>query len=327
MLLDVLLLLVGIVLLVGGGDLLVRGAASIAQRAGVSHLAVGLTVVSFGTSAPELAVNWSAVWSGSPDVSFGNVIGSNMANIGLIVGATALLRPLDVHNIVVRREMPMMILATAAVAVFGLDAVLSGRTAFLDRGDGLVLLLLFSVFLYYIVNDVLVQRSENQKALESELVGTLPPVHRRLAWSVLLTLGGLLALIGGGRITVHAAVELAHLLGVSEAVIALSVIALGTSLPELAASLVAAFRSEVDIAVGNVVGSNIFNLLLVAGSTAAMEPVPVPAGGLGDLAVVSLLSALLWAVSATHRRRIQRAEAALLLAIYVVYVGFRSALG
>lgn len=324
--LDLLLLVAGLALLVGGGDALVRGAASIAQRVGISHLAVGLTVVSFGTSAPELAVNWSAVWSGSPDVSFGNVIGSNMANIGLIIGATALLRPLHVHSIVVSREMPMMILATAAIAVFGLDAVLSGREAFLDRGDGIVLLLFFSVFLYYIVNDMVVQRSENRTALASELVGPLPPVHRSLKLSLVLALGGLLGLALGGRLTVYAAVELARALGVTEAVIALSVIAVGTSLPELAASLVAAFRAEVDIAVGNVVGSNIFNLLLVAGSTATMEPIPVPAGGLGDLAVVSLLSALLWGVSASRLRRIVRAEAGLLFAVYVVYLTLRSTL-
>jgi cation:H+ antiporter len=265
---DLLLLLIGLALLLGGGDALVRGASALAHRVGISPLVVGLTVVSFGTSAPELAVNLTAAWRGSGELSFGNVIGSNLANIGLIVGLTALLRPFDVQSIVVRRELPMMLLATAVVFVFALGPVLAGA----------------------------------------------------------LATAGLVALVMGAHFTVEGAVGIARDAGISEAVIGLTVIAIGTSLPELAASLVAVWRGQAEIAIGNVVGSNIFNLLLVMGATATLRPIPLPAGGVADLAVLSLLSVLLWVVCATRKRRIIRDEGALLLTLYVVYLSGRALL-
>jgi cation:H+ antiporter len=312
---DVLVLLFGLILLVVGSDTLVRGAAALARRLGISPLVVGLTVVAFGTSAPELAVNLTAALRGNGDISFGNVIGSNLANIGLIVGLAALMRPLEIQTSVVRRELPMLLLATAVAFVFALDGALSGSTSpRYDRGDGIVLLLLMSVFIYYTVVDVYRQR-------QTSVADVGLASH---AWSVpfSVTLGtvGLVGLVVGAHFTVAGAVGIARAAGISEAVIGLTVVAIGTSLPELAASLVAAWRGQTGIAIGNVIGSCLFNLLLVLGVTATIQPIPVPAGGISDLAVLSLISVLLWLVCATRERRIIRAEGSLLLIVYLLYL-------
>jgi cation:H+ antiporter len=315
---DILLLLTGLILLLAGGDALVRGAAALAHRLGISPLVVGLTVVSFGTSAPELAVNLTAALRGSGELSFGNVIGSNLANIGLIVGLTALLRPLDVQAVVVWRELPMMVLATAFALVFALDTVLSGdASSRYDRGDGIVLLLLLSVFLYYTAREVFRQR-ESRRGKVGLAVGS---------WSVprslLVATVGLVVLVVGAQLTVKGGVGIARSAGISEAVIGLTLIAIGTSLPELAASLIAAWRGQAAIAIGNVIGSNIFNLLLVLGATAAVRPVPIPAGGVLDLVALCVLSVLLWGVCVNQGRRIIRVEGALLLTIYLTYLSQR----
>jgi cation:H+ antiporter len=316
---DLLLLAVGLALLLGGGDALVRGAAALARRFGISPLVVGLTVVAFGTSSPELAVNVTAAWRGSGALSFGNVVGSNLANIGLIAGMAALLRPLDVQAVVVRRELPMVLLATAVAFVFALDASLArDEVSRYERGDGIVLLMLLSVFLYYTAVDVFRERESASREVGLAPAGWSVPV------SVLISAAGLVALVLGAHYTVEGAVAIARDLGISEAVIGLTVVAIGTSLPELAASLVAAWRGQAEIAIGNVIGSNLFNLLLVLGLTATLRPIPVPAGGVADLIVLLLLSVLLWAVCASRGRRIIRAEGGLLLAMYVLYLGVRA---
>jgi cation:H+ antiporter len=213
----------------------------------------------------------------------------------------------------------MMLLATAVVFVFALDPVLVGDvSAHYERGDGIVLLLLLSVFLYYTAVDVFRQR-ENGRG-KARLA--------RGSWSVPVSLAvaaaGLVALLLGAHFTVTGAVAIARVAGVSEAVIGLTLIAIGTSLPELAASLVAAWRGQAEIAIGNVIGSNIFNLLLVLGATATLRPIPLPVGGATDLAVLSLLSVALWVVCATRERRIIRVEGAFLLTLYVAYLSVRA---
>jgi len=312
---NLLLLLFGLILLLAGGDALVRGAAALARQHGISPLVVGLTVVAFGTSSPELAVNVTAALRGSGGLSFGNVIGSNLANIGLVVGLAALLRPLHIQTSVVRRELPMMLLATAVAFVFALDSLFAGGAlSRYERGDGIVLLLLLSVFIYYTAVDVFRQRESGQGE-----VGLAPG-----GWSVPISLAlvavGLVGLLAGARFTVDGAEGVARALGVSEAVIGLSLVAIGTSLPELAASLVAAWRGQTGIAIGNVIGSNLFNLLLVLGTTATIRPIPVPPGGYVDLSVLALLSVLFWVVCATRERFIIRAEGALLLTMYMLYL-------
>lgn len=312
---NLLLLLLGLILLLAGGDLLVRGAAALARQLGISPLVVGLTVVAFGTSAPELAVNVTAALRGSGGLSFGNVIGSNLANIGLVVGLAALLRPLHIQTSVIRRELPMMLLATAVAFVFALDSLFAGGApSRYERGDGIVLLLLMSVFIYYTAVDVFRQRKSGQGEVGLAPSGWSIPV------SLALVAAGLVGLLAGARFTVHGAEGIARALGVSEAVIGLSLVAIGTSLPELAASLIAAWRGQTGIAIGNVIGSNLFNLLLVLGTTATIRPIPVPAGGNVDLAVLSVLSVLFWVVCATRERFIIRAEGAFLLALYLLYL-------
>jgi len=322
MALDLLLLLVGLVLLAAGGETVVRGATGLARSLGVSPLMIGLTVVAFGTSAPELAVNVIAATRDQGGISFGNIMGSNMANIGLIVGCTALFRPIIVTGIVIAREIPMMLLATAAALVMGFDFISGVEQGAYDRTDGLLLLMFFLVFLYYTVGDFVRRRADN--AGGRALPGLTGEAGGSVWKHALLTLFGLAALIGGARVTVEAAVHVARAFGVPEEVIGLTVLALGTSLPELVASIVATMRGHVELAIGNVVGSNIFNLLLVLGVTALIGVVPVPPGGRIDLLIVTLFSLILLLVSMTGNRRIIRTEAVLLLFLYFGYLTWRS---
>lgn len=319
---EILLLALGLAVLLLGGEMVVRGATGLARDVGVSPLTIGLTVVAFGTSTPELAVNVIASSQGAGAIAFGNVIGSNMANIGLIVGCTAVIRPIAATGGVTARELPMLLVATLAAVAMGFDVQVRGakQNAY-DTVDGLLLLMFFLLFLWYTVGDFVRQRADNGRAVP--VVLTREP--RGGVWKhVLLTLFGLAALIGGADVTVDAAVHVARDLGVPEDVIGLTVLAVGTSLPELVASLVATLRGHVGLAIGNVVGSNIFNLLLVLGVATLVGPVPVPPGGRGDLLVMALLSLILFAVSLTDNRRIIRSEAVVLLLLYFGYLVLRS---
>jgi cation:H+ antiporter len=245
-----------------------------------------------------------------------------MANIGLVVGCAALLRPVPIHGLVIAREIPMMLLATAAAFALACDAALGAPPDLLTRGDGAVLLLFFLVFVYYTIGDFARQRARSR----AERLGVEAPGKSRFgrAAAGALCAAGLVGLALGGHWTVEAAAGLARTLGAPEALIGLSVVAIGTSLPELAASVLATRRNQAEIAVGNLIGSNIFNLLFVLGVSAALRPMPVPAGGLLDLLCAAALSLLLLAVSLTATRRILRGEAALLLAGYLGYLGWRT---
>ncbi len=322
---DVLKLIAGVILLLGGGEAVVRGAAAVARKLGVSPLAIGLTVVAFGTSAPELAVNVTAAFQGQSDLSFGNIMGSNLANIGLVVGCCGLIRALPIKSIVVAREIPMMLLATIVTVVMALDRLVDGDTPKLDRGDGILMLLFFSVFLFYTVGELLRQRAEHpslEDLVASEIPGAGPGVA--MARDSLLTLAGFGALLYGAGLTVDGAVSLATVLGVPEVVIGIGVVAIGTSLPELAAGVMATLRGHMEIAIGNVVGSNIFNLLLVLAITVCIRPLEIPKFGMIDLAAVGTLSVALLVFSLTNYRRILRAEAGVLLLLYIGYITWRS---
>ncbi len=323
MLVDLLLLVAGLALLTFGGDSLVRGSTGLARALGVSPLVIGLTVVAFGTSAPELAVCVLAALQGASDIAFGNVVGSNLANIGVIVGLVATLRPIQVTGVVVARELPMMLLATAAAVVMAFDAVLGVGPDTLDRADGLLLLMFFLVFLYYTVGDFARQRASAERAFEAADAPEREPLGRHAAASAI----GLAALLGGAELTVDGAIGVATALGVPGVIVGLTIVAVGTSLPELVASLVATARGHSDLAIGNVVGSNIFNLLLIGGATAVVRPIPIPAGGHVDLAVMTVLSLVFFFVSSSNDRRIIRGESALLLAGYLGYVAWRAAYG
>ncbi len=317
-------LILGLCVLLCGGEAMVRGAASLARSLGISPLAIGLTVVAFGTSAPELAVNVTAAWRGNGELSFGNIFGSNMANIGLVIAVAALLRPLAIHGTVIRREIPMMLLATAVAIVLATDRFLGSPPELYTAADGLILLSFFGVFLYYTIGEMV--RSRNSDALvrevDEEFGSAATPSPRR---DIALTFFGLAGLIVGAQVTVDAAVGLARAFGVSEALIGLTLLEVGTILPELVAAVISTLRGHTDMAVGNVIGSNIFNTLLVLGVSSLVRPIPVPAGGFGDLAITAVLSLAMMGLAASQTRLI-RWEASVLMLVYVSYLIYRSAL-
>jgi cation:H+ antiporter len=322
---DILQLILGLALLLGGGEAVVRGASALATKLGVSPLAIGLTVVAFGTSAPELAVNITAAFADRPGLSFGNIVGSNLANIGLVVGCCGLIRALPINSVVVRREIPMMLLATVATIVMAADRMVDGDAPYLDRGDGILLLLFFSVFLYYTLGELIRQRADHP--VLRDLVSTdLPGVGARVAVTrdSLLTLAGLGALLYGADLTVAGATSLARSMGVPDAIIGMVLVAVGTSLPELAAGLIATVRGHMELAIGNVIGSNVFNLLLVLAVTVCIRPLEIPPYGMLDLGFVGLLSLALLLVSVTNARRIIRMEAGMLMAAYFAYISWRA---
>ncbi len=319
---EALLLFLGMCLLVGGGDILVRGASALAKGLGVSPLVIGLTVVAFGTSAPELSINLLAAVKGNGAISFGNIIGSNIANIALILGTAALIKPLHIEGSIISREIPMMLLATLAALVMGLDGLLRSQEASFDRADGLLLLLLFCVFLYYTVSEVLGKRSHDplvEQAAESSPKSS----WKSLAANGALVIGGLLALILGGKMTVDSAIHIAEALHVPKVVIGLTIIAVGTSLPELVTSILATWRGQTDLAIGNVVGSNIFNLLFVSGLSSSVSPIAIPAGGISDLIIMTALSLLLLPLAITDQKKIVRSEGIFLLFSYFAYIVWR----
>jgi cation:H+ antiporter len=292
-----------------GAGLLVRGAASIAERLGVSSLVVGLTVVAFGTSTPELIVSVQASLQGFGAMSIGNIVGSNIVNIGVILGVSAMIYPLTAHMQLIRFDTPIMILGAGLFIVFFLDQTIG-------RIEGLILL---SALTAYTVFNVIKSRKEKQKEVLGEYDEGVPQISRHWALDVLFILGGLGLLMGGSHFLVKGAVELARMIGLSEAVIGLTIVAVGTSMPELATSIVAAVRKQPDIAIGNVIGSNIFNTFGILGVGALIKPIYGPDINLTDSLVMLGMSILLLPLIKSGVR-LGRWEGALFFSIYVGYV-------
>jgi len=309
--LDVLLLVLGIGVLYFGAEWLVRGAARLAGSLGVSPIVVGLTVVSFGTSAPELVVCVVAAWGGNADLAIGNVMGSNLANIGLILGLTSVIRPLEVQSRVVWREMPIMLMITLALWPLTLDLELDAR-------DGVILLLSLAAYLLFVFQSVGTETPDVVGEYE-DFIKAAGDEKSILRWAdVTLVIVGCGALVLGGYCIVEGAIQVASALGVSQVVIGLTVVAVGTSLPELATSLVAAARHESDIAVGNVIGSNIFNIAAILGASSLVETMPVQPTFLSrELPALLLMSLLLFPVLRSGWR-IRRWEGAILVGAYVL---------
>ncbi len=302
-------LVLGIALLYGGGELLLRYAVALARRVGVSPLVIGLTVVAFGTSAPELAATLAAVSRGSSAMAFGNVVGSNIANLSLVLGAAALARPLLTHARFIKREMPFLLLVSLALIWVSLD----GRVS---RLEGLALLVALLAYLWYLLK---------QKGETPEVRSEFDVEYHNGREPLLLLLVGLAAGIAlltmGASALIKGAVALAHSLGVPDRIVGLTVVALGTSLPELASAVVGARKGEPDIVLGNVVGSNVFNSLAILGVTAAVSPLRPDGGALLDLAVMLGLVLLAWPFLYSGLR-LGRREGALLLMVYFVYVTY-----
>ena len=307
---DLAVMISGIVVLYFGAVWLVRGASRLASSLGVSPIVIGLTVVSLGTSAPELVVCLVAALQGNPGLAIGNVMGSNLANIGLILGLTSLVHPLEVKHRVVWREMPVMLLITFAIYPIAFDRVLS-------RMDGFMLLLVLLAYLVWVFrsghpDEIKSSHGPRDSMATSEEAASL--LNLKDIGHVAL---GSAFLVLGGYCIVKGAVEVASALGISEVIIGLTVVAIGTSLPELATSLVAAMRQEVDIAVGNIIGSNIFNLTAIFGTTAIVRPIMIPETVLSrELAGVVLMSLLLLPIL-RNGWQIKRWEGALLLTAYI----------
>tara|TARA_R110002124_G_scaffold57084_1_gene160321 strand:- start:12039 stop:13016 length:978 start_codon:yes stop_codon:yes gene_type:complete len=319
------LLVLGLVLLLLGGTGLVRGASGIASRHGVSPLLVGLTVVAFGTSAPELVVNIIGALSDETELAFGNVVGSNLANLGLVLCVAALIKPMKIEGQIVRRELPLLLLGSTVLLVMTLDKPLVGTAAQISRSDGVILLLLFGIFVYLTISDVLRQREDPLIANMNQLNTMIPP---RLVASFqadwLFTVFGIVALAIGGQLTISQGAKLAELLGLSPVVIGMMVVAIGTSLPELVTSIIAAFNDESDLCVGNVIGSNIFNCLFVLPISALINPLPLPAGGVVDILLTLGFTVVLLFVFFYGRATMNRKIAAALLASYLGYMALRA---
>lgn len=311
-------LVVGLVCLVGGAELLVRGAASVASRFGIPPVIIGLTVVAFGTSAPELAVSVSAGFSGEGEVAFGNVAGSNIVNILLILGGSAVIATLAVSQRIIRLDIPLLIGVSLVALVLSLDNEIG-------RLDGAILFIGIVAYTGWLIrsarnerSDVLEEYEEAVDSLEVEVV------DKPLAVQVALVAAGLGVLIVGSQLLVGSATDIAEDLGVSDLVIGLTVVAIGTSLPELATSFLASYRGQRDIAVGNVVGSNLFNLMCVLGLTGIVSPDPVPVADASlrvdfpvMLAATLVLVPIIW-----KGFEIRRGEGLVLMAFYALYVAY-----
>ena len=311
MIADILLFIVGLALILSGANALTDGASSIAKRMKVSELVIGLTIVAFGTSAPELAVSAISAIKGNGDIALGNVVGSNLFNTLMIIGCTVLVRPLKVSRLLIKKEIPLCILASFVLILLCADATEGCVTGGLSRTDGLVLLCFMAIFLSHTFS---IAAGEEQNASESGIKEM--PLWR----AILFSIGGLIFLIAGGESFVRGASGLARALGASESLIAVTIVAGGTSLPELATSVVAALKGKSEMAVGNVVGSNLFNIFLILGLSSTISPIKLAGIGAIDLGMVLLSSIVLWFVGVFYKERtITRAEGALMIALYVAY--------
>ena len=307
------LLLVGFALLIKGADYFVEGSSKIARLLKVPPLLVGLTIVAFGTSSPEATVSIIAALEGSSAVSLGNVIGSNIFNITLVVGITAMLNPLKVENETIRKEIPFTLLASVALWVMISDIALQGAGSnVITRNEGIILLLFFAIFLYYIFEIALSNR-EKTKEDTDDTTG--------ITWgkNLIFTIVGLAAIIFGGDMVVNNATTIALSIGMSETLVGLTIVAVGTSLPELITSITAALKKESEIALGNIVGSNIFNILLVIGASATITPLAVDSKIFFDLIFMILFMVVLLIFSRT-KFKISKIEGIILAAVYIAYV-------
>lgn len=314
MILSIILVLVGLTILIVGGESLVRGASSIAKRLKVAPIVIGLTIVAFGTSAPELAVNLFSALQGSADIAVGNVIGSNIANILLILGISALIRTIRVQKNTAWKEIPLALLAVLLVFVMANDRLFDGAsTNVLTRTDGLALISIFAIFMYYTFG--IAKATGDADKDEVKLYSALT--------STLLIIGGLIGLVYGGKLLVDNAIVLAQLAGMSQALIGLTIVAVGTSLPELVTSIIAVRHGHDDLAVGNIVGSNIFNILWILGVTSTILPLPISDAVQTDILVnagVTILLFLFMFVGARHK--LNRWQGAMFVLMYIGYVGY-----
>ena len=306
---------VGLLLLIWGADRFVHGAAATARNLGIPPLLIGLTIVALATSAPEILVSLVAAMRGEPDLAIGNAIGSNIANVGLVLGVVAILRPIELKSATLRREMPALLAVTLLTVSLFLDS-------YLGRVDGLVLLAGLVIVMIWLAR--LGMRSASSDPLQAEFDAEIPK-HMSMRTAIFWLLVGVATLLAGAELMVDGAIDIAKTLGVSEVVIGITLVALATSLPELAVSAVAAFRGEYGLAIGNIVGSNIFNLLAVIGVAAVIQPAALPPSVLSlHIFVMVAFTLVLFAMTYEYegRGQITRFEGFALIAAYLAYQAY-----
>lgn len=317
---DIFLLILGLALILGGANFLTDGSAALAQRFRVPEFIVGLTIVAVGTSTPELVVSALSAAAGNSDVAIGNIVGSNIFNVFLILGVCALIAPLPLTGGNIRRDLPFLTAVSVLLLLLTSDRLLGlGEVDAIGRIDGIVMLLLYIALIRYTI------RTERRTAaLATQTTQTEKPQRSRSLWLIVVMIaGGLAGLIFGGELFLDSATAIARALGVSESVIAITLVAGGTSLPELASSVVSLLKGKSEMALGNVIGSNIANILLILGLSATIHPLTL--GGITriDLLTVLLSSVLLFVTAFTFRRKaVDRWEGAIFLVIYALYIGY-----
>lgn len=314
MLIECLLLIVGLALVVLGADFLVDGASSIAKKFGVSDFVIGLTIVGMGTSAPEMVVSFIGALQGNGDIAIGNVVGSNIFNVFMILGATALILPMDITPMNRKKDIPLNIAITLIFIALGMSRTLFGiGDDVLGRLDGAILLVLFAAYIYMCFRFDTANQSENN---ENEKV--IKP-----ALAAVLIVAGLAGLVFGGRMFVNSATSIAKMLNVSDKLIAITILAGGTSMPELVTCIVAAFKKKGQLALGNILGSNVFNILLILGGSALIHPLSMAGMSYVDLGALLLSALVIWASIHTNKKnQLDRADGLLLLILEAAYMTF-----
>jgi cation:H+ antiporter len=309
---EYLMLTIGLILLVKGADYLIDGSSFLAHKYGVSTLFIGLTVLAFGTSLPELVVNIIASLKNSGGLAFGNIIGSNMSNILLILGITTLITRINVSKTTIKKEIPFSILSVVLLLLFTINIINLSYTKELTRNAGLILIIFFAYFMYYVIR----MAKKDRSSLEFFKIEKNKISNTKLN---LMIFGGLIALYFGGKWTVDSAIIIARNIGMSEFFISATIIAIGTSLPELITSIIAARKKEINLLVGNIIGSNIFNILWVLGVTSIISPIPFSPGIILDLMILLFVSTLLF-IFVWKKNAVTKTQGIIFIILYILYL-------
>ena len=313
--LQIVLLIIGFIVLIKGADWLIDGASSTASHFKVSKMLIGLTIIAFGTGAPELAVSISSLINGTTDMLLGNVIGSNITNILLLIGIGALIRPIKINKNTISKELPLLLLISTVLVVLFLDTILMNSAAnTISRADGIICILFFLIFLYYIISMARKNRKKAKKEVEK-------PKYK-LGISLLLIVVGLIGVVGGAELVVSSASTIAKSIGITDRIIALTIVAFGTSLPELITTIKAAKRGETELLVGNIIGSNIFNICIVLGLPVTLFGTVTPESFQIIDIVMLIGSAVVLLLTARSGHKITRLEGGLMLTLFFIYYGF-----
>lgn len=314
---DYIILLIGFGILIKGADYFVDGSSSIAKKFNIPPILIGLTIVAFGTSSPEAAVSISAALKGSDQITLGNIVGSSIFNILLVIGMASFIKPTNIQHKTILKEFPFLLLTCLVLYILSSDVSLNDAPRnSLSVGDGLILLAVFSVFMYYIIEMAILSKEESNEVIEEMPIGK----------SILLGIIGLGGIIYGGSLVVNSSSSIAIRLGMSETLVGLTIVAIGTSLPELMTSVVAAMKGESDIAVGNAIGSNIFNILLILGVTSLIKPIMIEEKVFFDMLYL-LVATVLTYIFVTTRKSVSRFEGGIMSLSYLgymVYIIFRN---